>query len=257
MARYVFVLLALALFSQADGLIDRTESCTFSNDQVRCKPCLRPNSGPTKVVQNKSPAVTDLVLDQSELRNPLPKGSPPKWPEPWPDMTVRVQTTAADPEGDILTYNYKVTGGRVVGTGANVFWNLSAVMPGTYTITAAVDDGCGVCGEKITRTVTVLAHENTPACVCSDIRIDSVSSKFGQIPHLSAFSVYMSAPQQPNLTYNWTISEGTIDSGQGTPRIKISHPKEKLGQQLKVSVEIVGLDPNCECPNTASREFKY
>lgn len=252
MTRIILIALVAVLLSHGDLVTYERGACA----QDKCKPCLRPNSDPNKMVQNKWADVTDLVLDQTELRNPLPEGSPPKWPKTWPDMTVRVQTTAADPEGDVLTYNYKVTGGRLVGTGGNVYWNLSAVMPGTYTITAAVDDGCGLCGEKVTRTVTVLAHEDTPACVCSDIMIDSLSSKL-EIPHLSAFSVYMSGPHHPNLTYNWTISEGTIDAGQGTPRIKITHPKEKSGQQLKVSVEIAGLDSNCECPNTASREFKY
>ena len=252
MTRIILVAFVALMLSHGDFVTYERIAC----GQDKCKPCLRPNSDPNKMVQNRWPDVTDLVLDQSELRNPLPKGSPPKWPEPWPNMTIRVQATAADPEGDVLIYNYKVTGGRLVGTGANVTWDLSGVMPGTYTITSGVDDGCGICGETITRTVTVHAHEDTPACVCSDIRIDSLSGKT-RIPHLSAFSAYMSGPHQPNLTYNWTISEGTIDSGQGTPGIKISHPKEKSAQTLKVSVEIVGLDPNCECPNTASREFKY
>lgn len=252
MTRIILIALVAVLLNLGDLVTYELGVCA----QDKCKPCLRPDPDPQKVVLNKSPDAIDLVLDQSELRNPLPEGSPPKWPDSWPDMTVKIQTTAADPEGDVLTYSYKVTGGRLVGTGANVYWNLSAVMPGTYTITAGVDDGCGVCGKTVTRTVTVLAHEDTPACVCSDIRIDSLSSKTN-IPHLTAFSVHMSGPHQPNLTYNWTISEGTIDSGQGTHSIKISHPKEKLGPQLKISVEVVGLDPNCNCPNTASREFKY
>ena len=256
MARFIYVLLLIVFISQSNVSIQQTFGCTLGSGQTGCKPCLRPNDDPKKAVQNKWPNVTDLVLDQTELRNPLPEGSPPKWPGSWPQMTIKVQTVAVDPEGDVLTYNYKVTGGRVVGTGTNVFWDVTAVMPGTYTITAGVDDGCGVCGETITRSVTILAHEDTPACVCSDIRIDSLSSK-ERIPHLSAFSVYMSGPVQRDLTYNWTIPEGTIDLGQGTPRIKISHPKEKSGQELKVSVEVVGLDSKCDCPNTASREFKY
>lgn len=256
MTRTILIALVAVLVSHGSFVTYERRACA----QDKCKPCRRPNPDPEKVVHNKSPNVTDVVLDQSELRNPLPEGSPPKWPKTWPDMTVKIQTTAADPEGDILIYSYKVTGGRIVGQGANVYWNLSWVMPGTYTITAGVDDGCGICGQTITRTVTVLAHEDTPACVCSDIGIESLSSRGKiprQIPHLTAFSVYMSGPHQPDLTYNWTISEGTIDSGQGTREIKISHPKEKSGQQLKVSVEVVGLDSNCECPNTASREFKY
>ena len=39
--------------------------------------------------------------------------------------TIGVTTHASDPENDVLTYNYTVSGGRVVGTGANVTWDLS------------------------------------------------------------------------------------------------------------------------------------
>lgn len=54
-----------------------------------------------------------------------------------------------------MIYDYKVSGGKIIGQGANVVWDLSGVKPGTYTITAAVDDGCGLCGKSIIRTVVV------------------------------------------------------------------------------------------------------
>jgi len=69
--------------------------------------------------------------------------------------TVSVRTIAIDPENDVLTYNYIVTGGRIVGTGASVTWDLTGVAPGSYTITAGVDDGCGICGKTMTKTVVV------------------------------------------------------------------------------------------------------
>jgi len=49
-----------------------------------------------------------------------------------------------------------ISGGRIVGTGAKVFWNLNGLLPGTYTITAGVDDGCGVCGKTVTQSLTVV-----------------------------------------------------------------------------------------------------
>src|SRR5690606_14549677 len=60
--------------------------------------------------------------------------------------SISVSTSASDPENDPLVYNYTVSGGRIVGSGANVTWDLSGVEKGTYTITTGVDDGCGVCG---------------------------------------------------------------------------------------------------------------
>ncbi|MBX3245385.1 MAG: hypothetical protein KF685_13115 [Acidobacteria bacterium] len=71
------------------------------------------------------------------------------------DKKIEVATTAVDPEGDVLTYKYTVTGGRIIGTGSKVIWDLTGVLPGKYTIIAAVDDGCGFCGQPKTAVVTV------------------------------------------------------------------------------------------------------
>jgi hypothetical protein len=54
-----------------------------------------------------------------------------------------------------LLYVYKVSGGRIVGTGKDVMWDLADAKPGIYTITAGVDDGCGICGETKTKEITV------------------------------------------------------------------------------------------------------
>jgi hypothetical protein len=69
--------------------------------------------------------------------------------------SISVSSVAKDEENDVLTYYYQVSGGTIVGTGATVTWDLTGVAPGTYTITAGVDDGCGLCGKTITKTVIV------------------------------------------------------------------------------------------------------
>jgi hypothetical protein len=69
--------------------------------------------------------------------------------------TIDISTIATDPEGDVLTYSYTVSVGKVIGTGEKVIWDLTGVKPGTYTITAAVDDGCGFCGAPKTKSVVV------------------------------------------------------------------------------------------------------
>lgn len=68
---------------------------------------------------------------------------------------ISVTTLASDPENDILIYNYTVSGGTIVGKGKDVIWDLSDAKPGKYTVTAGVDDGCGLCGETKTQTVVV------------------------------------------------------------------------------------------------------
>lgn len=106
-------------------------------------------------VDESGPAdVTDLVLsaeeiiadcaDKTENKNRSEKVN-----------KISVKTVAVDPENDVVTYNYTVSGGKIVGQGANVVWDLTGVQPATYTITAGVDDGCGVCGQTKTQTVVV------------------------------------------------------------------------------------------------------
>lgn len=77
-------------------------------------------------------------------------------------MEISVDTEANDPEGDVLTYHYNISGGRIIGEGAKVVWDLSGVEPGTYTITAGVDDGCGICGTTVTKTVAVKECSDCP-----------------------------------------------------------------------------------------------
>lgn len=77
--------------------------------------------------------------------------------------SIFVSTLGKDPENDVLIYDYKISGGKIIGQGANVVWDLSDAKPGTYTITAAVDDGCGLCGKSITKTVIVKECPNCSA----------------------------------------------------------------------------------------------
>lgn len=256
MTRIIIIFLAISFLSQADTPTQNAIGCTHA-EQTGCRPCFRPDSDPDKRIENKWPNVTDLELDTTELRFPPPReGSPPTYPDYSRDLTIGVKTAAGDPEGDVLMYSYTISGGRIVGTGAKVIWDLNRVMPGNYTLTAAVDDGCGLCGAKITKTVAVLENESAPACVCSEIRIDALHLKIRSPDRI--FEAYMTGPERPELTYDWTISEGSITSGQGTRSIKVDPPQERSDQQpATVTVKISGLDPNCQCPNTASRTFRY
>jgi hypothetical protein len=92
---------------------------------------------------NLPPNVVDLSVSEREI--PLLRFN----------KQVKVSTKATDAENDVLTYNYTVSGGKIIGRGANVIWDLQGLEPGTYSITASVDDGCGVCGNTISKTVTI------------------------------------------------------------------------------------------------------
>lgn len=154
MVRSVFIFLVVAILVQSDATLNQAIGCSPNN--FDCKPCLRPGTGePGNEVRNKPPDVTELDLDRSELK--LKKHEDPDKPPAYDnELHTDVTTTAADPEGDVLTYNYTIPGGRIVGTGAKVRWDLNGVQAGTYTITVGVDDGCGICGKTVTRSVTIV-----------------------------------------------------------------------------------------------------
>lgn len=254
MIRFIVVFLALTIFASIETLSGNSQACKFGR-QTRCRPCYRPTENPNDKIINKSPNVSEVELDKAELALPLPVGSPPTHVDYSPEMSVRVATIAADPENDVLTYNYTVSGGRIVGAGSKVLWDLNNVMPGTYTITAGVDDGCGVCGKTVTKTITVLENENAPKCVCSKINIYPLHAIVTTSERI--FQVNLTGPQRPGLTFNWKISEGTIISGQGTRAIKVDPSGDSRGRPLTVTVEVGGLDSDCECPTTATGTLSY
>lgn len=100
--------------------------------------------------------VVNLILGASEISETCPLPNLTKTEScPASVNAITILTVAKDPENDVLTYDYKVSGGKIIGQGANVIWDLSGVKPGTYTITAAVNDSCGLCGKSITKTVVV------------------------------------------------------------------------------------------------------
>jgi hypothetical protein len=88
-------------------------------------------------------SVTDLILNNAELDNLSAK------------KQIQVKAVAFDAENDVLTYQYTVSAGTIIGKGPEVIWDLSFLPAGTYTITAGVDDGCGVCGKTVTKTVVI------------------------------------------------------------------------------------------------------
>lgn len=201
---------------------------------------------------NQFANVTALSVSDSEIKLGCPPGFRPAEGETCNESTsVSVTTTAVDPENDILTYNYTVSGGRIVGSGANVTWDLSGVAPGTYTITAGVDDGCGLCGQTQTQTVVVAECRCERVCECPTI---TVSGPVGITApgETMNFTANVAGGTQPSVTYNWTVSSGTIESGQGTPSIVVRTTNEMANTSVTASVTIGGLDPACNCPAEAS-----
>lgn len=108
--------------------------------------------------ESPPPSVSNLVLDKTEVFSTCAADG-----KSCADniQTIEVSTEAFDAEPQFLQYHYVVSGGKIVGKGAKVTWDLSGVKPGTYKITAGVDDGCGVCGLTQTKEIKV---QECPNC---------------------------------------------------------------------------------------------
>ncbi|MFN2501114.1 MAG: hypothetical protein ABR530_03770, partial [Pyrinomonadaceae bacterium] len=198
--------------------------------------------------------VESVTLSDTVITLPCPPGTSSSSGACNDNRTVSVTTVARDPENDVLTYNYTVSGGRIVGTGANVQWDLSTAQAGTYTIVTGVDDGCGVCGRTDTKTITI---ENCPDCVAPRVECScptvSVSGPSGVTSpgQTMTFTANVSGGSQSSVTYNWSVSSGSIESGQGTPSITVRTGQSDAGGNVTATVT-VGLEPSCDCPRTAS-----
>ena len=203
-------------------------------------------------IENKPANVDSVTLGDTVITLPCRPGFTSRSGACNDNKTISVATKASDPENDVLTYNYTVSGGRIVGPiGANVSWDLSTAQAGTYTITTGVDDGCGFCGKTDTKTIRVEECADCVAtekpCACPTLSVSGPSGLTN-----AGDSMTFTATASGDLTYNWTVSNGTISSGQGTPVITVSTTKEMAGSNVTATVSIGGTEARCQCQTTGS-----
>ncbi|HWS87444.1 MAG TPA: hypothetical protein VN282_10790 [Pyrinomonadaceae bacterium] len=164
--------------------------------------------------------------------------------------TVQLSANATDPDGDTLLYTYSTTGGRVTGDGPNATLDLTGVAPGTYTVTVEVDDGCG-CIAFTSTTVTVercpceTPPPPQPACPVVTVSCPDTVTVGQPVTFTANIS---GGPADVTPTFNWTVSAGTISSGQGTSSITVD--TTGVTGPITATVDVGGFDRNCS--STAS-----
>ncbi|HMD32027.1 MAG TPA: PKD domain-containing protein, partial [Candidatus Acidoferrales bacterium] len=104
--------------------------------------------------------------------------------------SVPVRATASDPDGDTLTYSWSANGGRVEGTGPVARWTAGDAAPGSYTVTARVDDG----------------HGGSASC-SSNIRVEPRPLR-GPTVSCSVDRSYVQPGERVNVTANGNSPEG-------------------------------------------------
>jgi len=206
----------------------------FAGHRNKREPSILPNQPPT----------ASLAASATTITMPCPPGFRSKSGScpAGASTTVGLTTTASDPDGDTLLYTYTVTGGRITGEGTSVSWDLSGVGPGTYTASVEVDDGCG-CLTSSTTTVTIAnCGDCEPEISCPTISSSCPDSVDPGTP--ITFTAQVGPGTPPASSYKWTVSAGTITSGQDTTSITVS--TDGLGgQSVTATLEVGGLDPTC------------
>ena len=186
---------------------------------------------------NQAPTVT-VSASVASITLPCPPGtSSPTCPTS-ASRSVTLTAAGVDPDNDTLLYTWSVTGGTLSGDGREVAWDLSAVQPGTYTATATVNDGNQHTAMNTTTVTIAECTDCKPPCPTVSVSCPADVDLGAPITFTASIGGDM------NVTYNWTVSAGTISSGQGTSSITVD-TAGLGGQSVTATVELGGLDPSC------------
>ena len=193
---------------------------------------------------NRPPKITSFKSSSGIITIPCPSWESPIGVGCTPSASheVDLQTEAYDPEGDTLQYKYSVTDGRITGAGSSVRWDYYKLVPDSYTVKVIVSDQHGGSASATISLKIVPCPICDPSCPTISISCPEDANE-GQPLTFSA-NVSGVDPNE-NLTYNWTVSVGTIVSGQGTPTIVVD-TRGVEAKQIKATIEIGGFPPECD-----------
>jgi hypothetical protein len=170
---------------------------------------------------------------------------------PGEGSVVQLAADAVSPQGLPLRYNWSATGGRLAGTGANTTWDFAGVPPGTYTVTVEVNSGREQDCTAFTQTAVVVRECPPPTCPSIVISCpDTV--RLGEAVTYRASVTNLATGITP--IYRWTVSAGTITSGQGTPSITVD-TTGLAGQPITARLSVEGFNLDCSAQCTTQVPF--
>jgi hypothetical protein len=203
---------------------------------------------------NVAPVVSSVSASMTSITRPCPPGTSSTSCTP-SDSTVQLTANATDADNDVLVYTWSVTGGRLSGEGKTVSWDLTGVANGTYTATVEVNDGNQhTASGSATVTVADCSGCVAPPPPCPTISVSCPSDIDPGQPITFTASV-SGGPANATFTYNWSVSAGTISSGQGTSSITVD-TAGLSGTSVTATVNIGGADPSCSATASCTTAVK-
>lgn len=214
--RWLWILLGLFLIAQGFG-VNLGSKYYYSGDvrepDVLDQDILRP---PFEPGVEPPPTVESIELEKNTIIKPCPAGAVSRSAETCTDeANTTVQVQPADPARDPKTYNYAVSGGRIVGEGPKVIWDMSGAEPGTYSIRANINGGAAR-----TESVTVRDCGCEITCNCPKLKV-TVSPEQAAPGTPVTFTAELEGDQPQDTTFKWKTDGGRIRTGQGTRQIVV------------------------------------
>jgi len=182
----------------------------------------------------KAPLKLNLTSDTAVVSACSDSGAP----------QVRLTADAVSPSGNPIKYKWTATDGDISGDGPIVTWSLAGLKPGYHKaslniVSAGSDGEC-----EAFSSVTVLVNACAPVRpVCPAIEISCPTVTAPDQP-LTFTSRYSGGTAGITPAYNWTVSAGTIVSGQGTDTIKVD-TTGLAGQTIRASLSMGGYNLDC------------
>jgi hypothetical protein len=223
------LLLAVAAFTYTSSQASKKKS------QAQQQPTAPQYQPPTITLDSDAQVVT-LCPDAESTANPR----------------VRLKARGISPEGKPLRYKWTVSGGHLDGDGTDVVWDLSDAQPGVYNAAVTVESGPvdnPLC-TAFTSTKVVVRTCPPPRPVCPNVTINCPDVQQAGTPITFTASVSGGTAGVAPV-YNWTVSDGQILSGQGTPTITVD-TAGLAGRPISATVAVAGYNLDCRASCQAS-----
>lgn len=180
----------------------------------------------------------EIDLDKTELFHPCRQPFPAKYRTCPDGMTITISAKLSGRQRRDGEYKYSVSGGKILGTGPKVVWDMTSAMPGTYVVTLTV--GSGATKKTVEKKIHV---QECSDCTMECLRCPHdmlVSSKDSARP---GDLITVSVKDQLGPKYNWRIEGATIVEGQGTDRITLRVEKDTTRSSVIIVLDV--LDEFC------------
>jgi len=157
---------------------------------------------------------------------------------------VRLNARASTPGGFPIRYHWTTNGGRIVGDGPSVVWDLSSVTSGYYKTSLQIETGGNeeLC-EAFASTNVLVNPCPPPKSVCPSVQVSCPQYVTIDQP-LTFTSNVTGGTNVGTAIYNWIVSAGTIIEGQGTPTIKVD-TTGLAGQTVRATLSMGGYPLDC------------